>query len=67
MPVYDPAGYGGDVGSSMPLMDKQAAAVGLSAAYNLALEAEQLESLGRTADAFGKWRKVFSDYFPAYG
>ena len=67
MPVYDPAGYGGDVGSSMPLMDKQAAAVGLGAACNLALEAEQLESLGRTADAFGKWRKVFGDYFPAYG
>lgn len=67
VPVYDPAGYGGDVGSSMPLMDKQAAAVGLSTACNLALEAEQLESVGRTADAFEKWRKVFRDYFPAYG
>jgi len=67
VPVYDPAGYGGDVGASMPLMDKQAAAVGLNAACNLALEAEQLESIGRTADAFEKWRKVFSDYFPAYG
>ena len=66
-PVYDPAGYGGDVGSSMALMDKQAAAVGLNSACNLALEAERLESAGRTAEAFEKWRKVFSDYFPAYG
>ncbi|MDY0281882.1 MAG: CBASS oligonucleotide cyclase [Salinivirgaceae bacterium] len=66
-PIYDPAGYGGDVGSSMKLMDKQAAAGGLHSALNLALEAEQLESVGRTADAFEKWRKVFNDYFPAYG
>lgn len=66
VPVFDPAGYGGDVGFSMPLVDQQAAAVGLNAAYNLALEAEQLESIGRTADAFEKWRRVFSDYFPAY-
>jgi len=65
-PIYDPSGYGGDVGSSMALMDKQAAAVGLHSACNLALEAERLESVGRTADAFEKWRKVFSDYFPTY-
>lgn len=66
-PIYDPAGYGGDVGSSMQFIHKQAASASLSTAYNFAFEAEYLESVGRTADAFGRWRKVFSDYFPAYG
>ena len=65
--VYDPAGYGGDVGDSMPIGDKLAAAIGLHSAYNFALEAEQLEGLGRTQEAFQKWRQIFSDYFPAYG
>ena len=65
--VYDPSGYGGDVGSSLSLKDKQAAAVGLNAAYNLALEAEQLESIGKTKDSYEKWQKVFGGLFPAYG
>jgi hypothetical protein len=66
-PVYDPAGYGGNVGSSMSQLDVQVVSANLTAAYNQALEAERLESVGLTPAAFGEWRKVFNGYFPAYG
>jgi hypothetical protein len=64
--ICDPAGYSGDVGASMSIMNKRAVAVALTAAYKLAYEAEQLERVNRTAEAFEKWRKIFVSYFPVY-
>lgn len=36
-------------------------------AYNRAVRAEGLAGNGKIADAVNEWRKVFGDYFPAYG
>lgn len=66
VPIYDPAGYGGDVGAYLSLANRLAVAAEMSIAYNLALDAEQLDNAGRIEEAFGKWRGVFGDYFPAY-
>lgn len=61
----DPAGYNDDVGAHVntvtainKIMER------LDYAYSTAVEAEQL---GDTAAAFGKWRLLLKDYFPAYG
>ena len=65
--VYDPAGYGSDVGSYGTILSKFAAAGMLDAAYKLAYQAEQLDRGGQTQLAFQYWRKIFDDYCPAYG
>ncbi len=63
----DPAGYGGDIGGYLNTQEKiNAAITKLQNAYNTALEAEGFESKGYTEHAFGKWQKIFGDYFPAY-
>ena len=36
-------------------------------AYNRAVRAEQYANAGRIVDAVTEWRKVFGNYFPAYG
>jgi len=67
-PVLDPAGYGGNVGAYLNSKDKiDEVKSRLETAYNRAVEAEQLERERRTREAFGKWRLIFGDYFPAYG
>lgn len=64
----DPAGYGGNVGGYLNTQDKVDAVVDrLETAYRRAVEAEQLETAGYTAQAFDKWRMIFVDYFPVYG
>lgn len=66
-PVYDPAGYGGDLGTYLTSDKRLTATFAVTSTYNCAVEAEQLESRGRTREAYEKWRSVFGDYFPAYG
>ena len=64
----DPAGYGGNVGAYINTQQKiEEVVTRLATAYQKAVEAEQLAAMGRTQEAFGKWRVIFGDYFPAYG
>jgi Second Messenger Oligonucleotide or Dinucleotide Synthetase domain len=64
----DPAGFGGDVGAYLNTQSKREAVIDrLEKAYQRAVSAEELERLGKTDDAFMKWRLNFGDYFPAYG
>ena len=66
--ISDPAGYGGSLGAYLDTYQKRQEVVDrLQAAYTKAVEAEQFEAGGNTQLAFGKWRVIFGDYFPAYG
>jgi SMODS domain-containing protein len=67
--VVDLAGYSGDIGAYLNIsQDKINAVVSrLETALTRALEAERLESGGKTEKAYEKWRLIFDDYFPAYG
>lgn len=66
--VGDPAGYGTDVGAYINTQEKiDAVVTRLDAAHQRAYQAEQLASQGKIGDAFGKWRIIFGNYFPAYG
>ncbi len=65
---YDPAGFGGDVGQYLNTSQKRIDVKDrLERAYNRALEAEAYEKSGKIADAFGRWRLIFGEWFPAYG
>lgn len=64
----DPAGFGGDVGSYLNTMEKiQEAVDKFQLAYERSIKAEEYDSQGNTPNAIEMWRKVFGDYFPAYG
>jgi len=64
----DPAGYGGDVGSYINSAEKIQEAVGkFQLGYERAVKAEDYERRGYTGEAIEMWRKIFGDYFPAYG
>lgn len=64
----DPAGYGGDVGAYLNTVSKRNDVKSrLTSAYDRAVAAENFEASGKTSDAYGRWRLVFGDYFPAYG
>jgi len=64
----DPAGYGDDVGKYINSQEKINEAVSkFQLAYERAVKAEEYDRHGSTKEALGMWRKVFGDYFPAYG
>jgi hypothetical protein len=64
----DPAGYGGDVGSYINTQEKiQEAVAKFQLAYDRAIKAEDYNNRGNTQEAIEMWRKIFGDYFPAYG
>lgn len=64
----DPAGYGGDVGSYINTQEKiKEAASKFQLAYDRAIEAEDLNKRGYVESAIATWKKIFGDYFPAYG
>ncbi len=66
-PVYDPAGYGGNVASYLDTYQKINEVVNrFETAYTRAVDAEELARRGRVEQAFDKWRMIFSDYFPVY-
>lgn len=66
-PITDPAGYGSNIGGYLTTLALADVASRLETAYNRAREAELLDSQGRIAAAFVKWRLIFDEYFPAYG
>lgn len=64
----DPAGFGGDVGVYLNTREKIDEAVNkFQLAYERAVKAEEYDRIGYTQDAIEVWRKIFGDYFPAYG
>lgn len=64
----DPAGYGGDVGSYLSTQENIDNAVSrFETAYDRAIKAEDYDRRGRVEEAIDMWRKIFGDYFPAYG
>jgi hypothetical protein len=64
----DPAGLGGDVGAYLNTKEKiQEAVDKFQLAYERSIKAEEYEKNGHTQNAVEMWRKVFGDYFPAYG
>jgi len=64
----DPAGFGGDVGAYLNTYDKvQEATDKFQLAYERAIKAEEYEKHGYTKNAIEMWRKLFGNYFPAYG
>ncbi|MFA6170521.1 MAG: CBASS oligonucleotide cyclase [Candidatus Margulisiibacteriota bacterium] len=65
--VQDPVEYGSQIN---PLRNCQTVdnAVGrFETAYNRAIKAEQYAKNGNTENAIDEWKKIFGDYFPAYG
>ena len=64
----DPAGYGGDVGSYLNTREKIDDAVSrFETAYTRAIKAEDYANRDDIKEAVSMWRKIFGDYFPAYG
>ncbi|MBX3333701.1 MAG: hypothetical protein KF876_06240 [Nitrospira sp.] len=65
--IADPAGYGGDVNGlcSVPTVDN--AVKRFTTAYERAAKAEAFEATGHIEAATLEWKKIFGDYFPAYG
>lgn len=64
----DPAGYGDDLGKYIDTQQKvQEAVAKFELAYDRAIKAEDLARRGYVENAVEMWRKVFGDYFPAYG
>lgn len=64
----DPSGYSDDVAAYIsPGEATEEIIKRMTWAYERAIEAEQFERQGWTESAFGKWRDIFKDYFPAYG
>jgi hypothetical protein len=66
--LADPAGYSEDVAAHVNTQDAINKIVErLTWASQTARAAEAHASAGQIEDAFGKWRQIFKDYFPAYG
>ena len=64
----DPAGYGDDLGKYIDTQQKvQEAVAKFELAYDRAVKAEDLARRGYVENAVEMWRKVFGEYFPAYG
>jgi hypothetical protein len=63
----DPAGFNNEINPLNTVPTVNEAVARFTSAYNTALEAEQLANLGQIREATDKWRKIFGDYFPAYG
>jgi hypothetical protein len=64
----DPAGYGDDVGRYINSSQKiEEAKAKFQLAYDRALKAEDYAGRGGVTNAVDMWRKLFGDYFPAYG
>lgn len=64
----DPAGYGGDVGGYLNTQERiDNAASRFETAYDRAIRAEDCDRRGYIRDAIDMWKRIFGDYFPAYG
>lgn len=65
--IDDPAGYGGKI-NGLRNCRTMADAVGrFETAYDRAIRAEEYAKKGNISSAADEWKKIFGDYFPAYG
>ncbi|MGB9898430.1 CBASS oligonucleotide cyclase [Thermanaerothrix sp.] len=65
--VKDPVEYGGFINGLDNVYTVEEAVSRFETAYNRAKKAEEYEQGGYTEYAINEWRKIFGDYFPAYG
>ena len=65
--IADPAGLGNEMVNGLLLGSVDDAVSRFNVAYERAKSAEALDAKGQTQNAVAEWRKVFGDYFPAYG
>ncbi len=65
--VKDPVEYGGQINRFDNVFTVDEAVSRFETAYNRAKKAEEYEQVGCTEYAINEWRKIFGDYFPAYG
>jgi hypothetical protein len=65
--VDDPAGYSGDLASTLSYSQEQAIRQSFQTAQAHADSARQAEANGKVQEAIRQWRIVFGDEFPAYG
>jgi predicted nucleotidyltransferase len=66
--ISDPAGLDSDqIPGLLSVNSIEDAVSRFTTAYNRAIRAENFAGNGKIADAVDEWRKVFGDYFPAYG
>lgn len=64
----DPSGYGGDIGAYLNTNPKIESAVArFETAYDRAIRAEDYNKRGYVVEAIDMWRRIFGQYFPAYG
>lgn len=65
--MTDPAGLDSTGVPGLANVNLTEAVSRFETAYSRAVRAEQYANAGNVADAVIEWRKVFGDYFPAYG
>jgi Second Messenger Oligonucleotide or Dinucleotide Synthetase domain len=65
--MIDPAGLGSEVQGLAGVSTVSEAVSRFETAYSRAMRAELYASQGKVADAVTEWRKVFGNYFPAFG
>jgi hypothetical protein len=65
--MIDPAGFGDQINGLAGVRTVADAVSRFTTAYNRAAKAELLAAGGRIEAAIDEWRKVFGNYFPAYG
>lgn len=63
----DPVPYGGEISGLRNIATQEKAVSRFETAYNRAIKAEQYEKNGNIQNAVDEWRKIFGEYFPAYG
>jgi hypothetical protein len=65
--IADPAGFNNSVRGLAGVSNVNDAVSRFQTAYDRARRAEEYERRGDTPNAITEWRKVFGNYFPAYG
>lgn len=65
--VHDPVDYGGQINGLRNCKTVEDAVSRFETAYNRAIKAEQYAKNGNIESAVDEWKKIFGDYFPAYG
>lgn len=63
----DPAGFGGYINGLNNVSTVDEAVSRFTTAYNRAIKAEEYAKANKIPAAVEEWRKIFGDYFPAYG
>jgi len=63
----DPVPYGGEISGLRNITTQEEAVSRFETAYNRAVNAEQYYKNGKIENAVCEWKKIFGDYFPAYG